>query len=57
MEARAGLSKKTDEEKLMIFERRIMITIYGPTCQNGVWTIKCNDEQYSLYKDPDIERE
>jgi hypothetical protein len=30
--------------------------IYGPTCENGVWRIKYNDEVYSLYKDLDIVR-
>jgi hypothetical protein len=42
------------EEKLRIFERRILRRIYGPTCENGVWRIKYNDELYSLYKDLDI---
>jgi hypothetical protein len=47
---------KRDEEKLRIFERRILRRIYGPTCEYGVWRIKYNDELYSLYKDPDIVR-
>jgi hypothetical protein len=47
---------KADEEKLRIFERRILRRIYGPTCENGVWRIKYNDEVYSLYKDLDIVR-
>jgi hypothetical protein len=45
---------KADEEKLRIFERRILRKIYGPTCENGAWRIKFSDELYSLYKDPDI---
>jgi hypothetical protein len=48
--------KNADEEKLKIFERRILRKIYGPTCENGVWRIKYNDELCSLYKDPDIVR-
>jgi hypothetical protein len=47
---------KADEEELMIFERRILRRIYGPTCENGVWRIKYSDELYSLYKDLDIVR-
>jgi hypothetical protein len=47
---------KADEEKLRIFERRILRSIYGPTCEDGVWRIKYNDELYSLYKDADIVR-
>jgi hypothetical protein len=30
--------------------------IYDPTCENGVWRIKYNDELYSFYKDLDIVR-
>jgi hypothetical protein len=30
--------------------------IYGSACENGVWTMKYNDEIYSLYKDVDIVR-
>jgi saccharopine dehydrogenase-like NADP-dependent oxidoreductase len=41
---------------LRIFERRIMSTIYGPTCENGVWRIKYSDELYSLCKDTDTVR-
>jgi hypothetical protein len=47
---------KADEEKLRIFERRILRSIYGPTCEDGIWRIKYNDELYSLYKDADIVR-
>jgi hypothetical protein len=35
---------------------RILRRIYGPTCENGVWRIKYNDELYGLYKDLDIVR-
>jgi hypothetical protein len=41
--------------KLRTFERRILIRIHGPTCENGVWRIKYNDEVYGLYKDLDTE--
>jgi hypothetical protein len=47
---------KAVEEKLRTFERRILRKIYGPTCENGVWRIKYNDELYGLYKDLDIVR-
>jgi hypothetical protein len=39
---------KADEEKLRTFERRILRRIYGPTCENGVWIIKYNDELHGL---------
>jgi hypothetical protein len=45
---------KADKEKLRTFERRILRRIYGPTCENGVWRIKYNDELYGLYEDLDI---
>jgi hypothetical protein len=41
---------KADEEKLRIFERRILRKIYGPTCENGAWRIKFSDEIYSHVK-------
>jgi hypothetical protein len=53
MEVRAGLSTKADEEKLRTFERRILRRICGPTCGNGVWRIKYNNELYGLYKNVD----
>lgn len=46
--------KKADEEKLSISERKILKKIYGPTCINGVWRIKYDDDLYSLYKEPSI---
>jgi hypothetical protein len=45
---------KTDEGKLSIFEREILKKMNGPSCVSGVWRIKCNDELYSLYKEPRI---
>jgi hypothetical protein len=42
---------RTDEEKLNIFERKIL-KIYGPSCVNRVWRAKYNDELYNLYKEP-----
>jgi hypothetical protein len=41
---------KTEEEKLNIFERKILRKIYGPSCVNGVWRMKYNDELYNIYK-------
>jgi hypothetical protein len=35
---------KKEEEKLNIFERKILRKIYGPSCVSGVWRIKYNDE-------------
>jgi hypothetical protein len=46
--------KKKEEEKLNIFERKILRKIYVPSCVNGVWRIKYNDELYNIYKEPSI---
>jgi hypothetical protein len=54
MEVRAGLSQKQMKRSSGHFERRILRRRYGPTCENGVWRIKYNDELHSLYKDLDI---
>jgi hypothetical protein len=43
-----------DLGNITCFERRILREIYGPSCVNTVWRIKCNDELYSLYKEPNI---
>jgi hypothetical protein len=50
MEVRVATLTKADKEKLRTFER-IILRIYGPTCENGVWKIKYNDELYGLYED------
>jgi hypothetical protein len=43
-----------EEERLKIFERKILRKIYGPSCVNGIWRIKYNDELYNTYKEPSI---
>jgi hypothetical protein len=43
---------KKEEEKLNIFERKMLSKIYGPSCVNGVWRIKYNDELYNIHKEP-----
>jgi hypothetical protein len=48
---RAGLS---DEEKLRIFERKVLRRIYGPTREKERWRIKYSHELYDLYKNPEI---
>jgi hypothetical protein len=45
---------KKEEEKLNIFERKILRTIYGPSCVNGVRKIKYNDELDNIYREPSI---
>jgi hypothetical protein len=42
-----------NEEKIGIFERKV----YGPTCDNGRWRIRYNNELYQLFAEPDIIRQ
>jgi hypothetical protein len=44
------------EEKIAIFEKKVLRK-YGPTCDNGRWRIRYNNELYQLFGEPDIIRE
>ena len=48
-----ALSKAT-ENKLQIFERKVLRKIYGPTQEADIWRVKYNSELYDLYNEPDI---
>jgi hypothetical protein len=39
---------KGEEEKLRIFERKVLRRIYGPTREKEGWQIKYNHELYNL---------
>jgi hypothetical protein len=43
-----------NEDKLKIYERKILKKIYGPRYINGIWRIKYTDELYKLFKEPNI---
>ena len=45
---------RRNEERLQVFERRILRKIFGPICDNEKWRIRYNSELYSIYTDPDI---
>ncbi|KAL4127579.1 hypothetical protein QTP88_011746 [Uroleucon formosanum] len=45
---------KGDEEKLLIFERKILRRIYGPIYENGDYRIRTNGEIYQLFQKPNI---
>jgi len=42
------------EIMLMIWERKILTKIYGPTKENGQWRMKTNEELRTKYKSQDI---
>jgi hypothetical protein len=51
------LDDEVEEEKLRIFERKVLCKIFGPIQrENGAWTIKTNEEVYNLYGKEDIIR-
>ncbi|KDR19558.1 hypothetical protein L798_06356 [Zootermopsis nevadensis] len=45
---------KGHENKLRVFERKILRKIYGPKNEEGNWQIRYNDELYHLYNEPDV---
>jgi hypothetical protein len=48
---------KYNEEKITIFDRKVLRKIYGPTCDNGRWRIRYNNELYQLFGELVIMRE
>jgi len=43
--------KRNDKNKLMVFERRVLRKIFGPTKErDGTWRIKTNDELDELIR-------
>jgi hypothetical protein len=45
---------KGEEEKLLIFERKILHRVYGPIYENGEYRIRINEEIYQLFQKPNI---
>jgi hypothetical protein len=47
----AWVLKETIKDKLMIFERKVLIRIFGPKKErDGTWSIKTNDELDELIR-------
>jgi len=42
--------KETTIQKLLVFEREILIKIFGPKKENQIWRIKTNEELDKLIK-------
>jgi hypothetical protein len=41
----------TEQNRLLVFQRRVLKKIYGPTLDNnGIWRIKTNEELEILIK-------
>jgi hypothetical protein len=46
--------KETIIQKLLVFERKILRRIFGPTKENQIWRIKTNEELGKLIKHKNI---
>ena len=49
-----AMTKKKDEEALLVFERKIFRRIYGPKYENGEWKIRTNRELEAMSKGENI---
>jgi hypothetical protein len=41
-------------QKLLVFERKILRSIFGPTKENQIWRVKTNEERDKLMKHKNI---
>ena len=55
-EAGAWRVNSSDEQHLLVFEREILRTIYGPIFKEEQWRIRHNHELLQLYKHPEWSR-
>jgi hypothetical protein len=46
--------KETTIQKLLVFERKILRRIFGPTKENQIWRIKTNEELDKLIKHKNV---
>jgi hypothetical protein len=46
--------KETIIDRLMVFERKVLMKICGPTNENGIWRIKTNQELDKIIKHKNI---
>jgi hypothetical protein len=46
--------EETIIQKLLVFERKILRRIFGPTKENQTWRVKTNEELDKLIKQKDI---
>lgn len=50
----AWATTKNDEERVAVFERRVLRRIYGPTREGDHWRLRKNQELLALYGDVDV---
>jgi len=46
--------KETTTQKLLVFERKVLRRIFGPTKENQIWRIKTNEELDNMIKHNNI---
>ena len=49
-----GVLKETIIQKLLVFERKILRKIFGPTKENQIWKVETNEELANLIKHKNI---
>ena len=54
MPQKHGCWKKTVIQKLLVFERKILRRIFGPTKENQIWRVKTNEKSDKLIKHKNI---
>ena len=45
-----------EQQKLSVFERKVLRMIFGAVCINCVWRSRFNDELYDIYNDVPVVR-
>ena len=50
------MNTKRNHNRLMVFERKVLRKIFGPTNENGIWQIKTNQELDKIIKHKNIQR-
>lgn len=48
---------KSDENKISIFERKVLRSVYGPEKVSGEWRIRYSHKLYQLCNEPEIIQE
>jgi hypothetical protein len=46
--------KETIIQKLLVFERKVLRRIFGPTKENQIWRVKTNEELDKLIKHKNV---
>jgi hypothetical protein len=56
MDVKPGPLRYITKRRKQFSKKKVSRKIYGPTCDNGRWRIRYNNELYQLFGEPDIIR-